>query len=170
MKEDLTGNRYSRLAVLQFSQKIKNMNYWVCKCDCGKVVSVRQDHLKSGKTKSCGCFKRENAATTNTTHGMTRTRLYNIWGLMKDRCSNQKNNRYKYYGGRGIKVCGEWNYNFMVFYDWAMSHGYADDLSIDRINNDGNYEQGNCRWATDLEQGRNKRPRVSNKSISKETI
>lgn len=90
-------------------------------------------------------------------HGLKKTRLYRIWLAMKNRCFNAKTMRYPDYGGRGIVVCSEWKNDFKSFYDWSMSHGYDDSLSIDRIDNDGNYEPSNCRWATQLEQVRNSR-------------
>lgn len=93
---------------------------------------------------------------SNLRHGMRNTRLYDIWRSMKQRCYNPKTNRYKKYGGRGITVCDEWKDNFQSFYDWAMSNGYSDDLSIDRIDPNGNYESNNCRWATAKQQANNR--------------
>ena len=90
-------------------------------------------------------------------HGMSNTRIYQIWADMKDRCFNENNKFYKRYGGRGITVCDEWSHDFQTFYDWAISNGYSDNLTIDRKDNDGNYEPSNCRWSTQHEQSMNKK-------------
>ena len=141
---DLTGQRFGRLTVLERTE-LK----WLCKCDCGNKKIVAGGHLVSGDTKSCGCLRIK--------HGMRNTRLYSIWHGMKERCYNTKHKFYKHYGGRGIKVCEEWKNDFQTFADWALSHGYADNLTIDRIDVNGNYEPSNCQWATNAEQQRNKR-------------
>lgn len=99
----------------------------------------------------------------NFKHGKRNTRLYRIWLQMKNRCYNKRSDRYKDYGGRGIVVCVEWRNSFELFYDWSMSHGYSDELTIDRIDNDGNYEPSNCRWVTIKEQSRNTR---NNRSLT----
>lgn len=158
---DLTGQRVGRLTVIEFSHIDKHKrSMWKCKCDCGTETVVLGSHLKSRHTTSCGCYGREARIKGSTTHGMRHTRLYRIWLDMKSRCYIANTPYFSEYGGRGITVCNEWRDSFEAFRDWALANGYADDLSIDRIDVNGNYEPSNCRWATWETQCNNRRDTV----------
>lgn len=155
---DLTGQRFERLIVIERSGVSgSGKAQWLCKCDCGNETIATTDSLKRSKVTSCGCRHKEIVSTVNTTHGMTNTRLHTIWAGMKNRCTNSKDYNYRNYGARGIKVCNEWSNSFLSFYNWALNNGYSGNLTIDRINNNGNYEPSNCKWSTDKEQSNNKR-------------
>lgn len=151
VKIDLTGKIYERLAVLSEAYSDGKHLYWNCKCCCGNEVIVCGDSLKRGLTKSCGCLNSEEVTKRSYKHGESKTRLYHIWQQMIYRCENSNATGFEHWGGRGIKVCPEWRNSYEKFRKWAVSHGYADRLEIDRIDVNGNYEPSNCQWITKSE-------------------
>ena len=125
-------------------------------CECGKTTTTLFDHLRSNHTKSCGCYSALVTSKAKKVHGWSQTRVYDVWYNMVTRCTKPGVSSYENYGGRGIKVCDEW-LRFEPFRDWALSHGYKDNLTIERINNDIGYSPDNCKWIPKSEQGKNRR-------------
>lgn len=148
-KYDLSGQTFGRLKVISY-----HSGYWKCLCSCKNITFVKTNSLISGRTTSCGCLGKERRIQAITKHGESKTRLYSIWRNMKCRCSCPTASKYEIYGGKGISVCAEWQ-NFEGFRNWAMSHGYSDNLSIDRINGKQGYCPENCRWVTYKVQANN---------------
>lgn len=160
MREDLIGQRFGRWLVVGRAGSSKTRHaLWQCKCDCGKETVVLGTNLKSGKSVSCGCWRVEKSISRCTKHNGYYTITYKTWANMIQRCTNPNTTHYKDYGGRGIKVCEEWKNDFQSFsaYVSSMPHFGEEGRSLDRINNDGNYEPGNVRWATKSEQNKNRR-------------
>lgn len=164
---DLTGKRFGRLVVLvrcpvEYTKSGNRVFKWKCKCDCGNVVNVIHSNLVKGATGSCGCTQKELTSKRFSTHGMRNTRLYEIYANMKQRCENPNNPRFASYGGRGITICKEWQgkQGLKNFLDWSIANGYAEELTLDRKNNEEGYSPQNCRWATQEQQRNNQRKTI----------
>lgn len=154
--KDLTGQKFGKLTVIERAENQGKYTCWLCKCECGTLITVRSTNLLTGNTKSCGCYKKDKAIIDHTIHNLSNHRIYKIWENMKSRCYRKTTINYERYGGRGIKVCNEWQ-QFEPFNDWAIKNGYKEDLTLDRIDVNGNYEPDNCRWLSVKEQNRNTR-------------
>lgn len=142
---NLIGEKFGKLKVIEKMQNNKHgKTVWNCICECGVIKSYAGSDLKSGKTKSCGCINR--------IHGLSDTRLYNIWHVMKHRCHGKEQKISKHYKLKGIKVCEEWRENFLNFYEWSKNNGYEENLEIDRINPLEGYRPDNCRWVNSYQQ------------------
>lgn len=167
---DIAGKRFGRLfAERRTNERDSDGNViWECRCLCGKRLNVPSSSLRKGNTRSCGCLKKENF--TNRKHGMSQSKIYDVWTTMLQRCYNPNNKKFGDYGGRGIAVCAEWRSDFQNFLNWSLENGYEirfgkDRLTIDRINNDQDYSPGNCRWATYSVQNSNQRPRTRERHL-----
>ena len=156
--KDRVGQRFGHLIIESVETGVA-----LCLCDCGRKHTVQVSNLITGATRTCGnkeCeYARQVRSEGSCTHNLSGTRLYHIWNGMRGRCYYQNHPSYVNYGGRGIAVCEEWKSDFMIFREWALTNGYEEHLTIDRINNDGNYEPNNCRWVTRSVQNSNQRKR-----------
>lgn len=152
---DITGQRYGRLIAQRYCGVKNAGTTWECRCDCGKITLARSNDLRMGKQKSCGCLRLEESRKATFKHGLQKTPEYRAWQGAKTRCYNPSREMYSRYGGRGIMMCERWEHNFLNFLH-DMGKRPSKRHSLDRRDNDGNYEPTNCRWATPRQQGNNK--------------
>lgn len=162
---DLTNQRFTRLTAIRRIADLNGRSRWLCLCDCGKEKHVLTQNLVNGHVKSCGCLSSEakrkriiayNVSLDREIHNETKTRLYSIYIGVKTRCCSPSCSAYPEYGAKGIRICDEWLNSYAVFREWALTNGYSDDLTIDRIDPRGHYEPSNCRWASYFVQNTNK--------------
>lgn len=158
---DLTGQTFGRLTALGPIERRNKRVHWLCACGCGSEAVVNGDYLRRLLTLSCGCLHAERTSAARKKHGQSNSRLYRVWRQIINRCTRPKVKAYKNYGGRGIAICNEWRHDYSAFHAYVseLEHYGENGYSLDRINNDGNYEPGNLRWATHLQQANNKRGR-----------
>ena len=158
---EIIGKKINKLTILSLT-KHGYYVYATCKCACGNTKEICLSNILSGKQKSCGCLVkyRLKNGLTHLQHGLSKHPLHNTWDKMKARCYNKQDKAYKNYGARGIKMCQEWRNSFINFYNWAIKNGYKPNLSLDRINNNGNYCPTNCRWSTAKQQANNRRTNI----------